>query len=746
MSERVHAASVPRVPSGSNQLVGIARREGGAVAHRPQDAIQVGTSRPVTSRAGNGLRRSLTTVSAAALAIGATLAFVTTSPALATSDSVGVARLQLTSLAPSATEVSYTATFVATDGLTEGSSTIQLSAPAGTVFPGSGYTCDQDYVYDYTTNTGSNCGTITTSNSGATLTYEEGNIDIEAGDLVGIVADGVTNPGTSGALQLSTSSDPTAVSLAMTLSSSGTIGTPNYQQSSYADSATPVKDTASFIATDGLTEGFSTVTLAAPAGTVFPGSGDTCNVDFVYDNTTDTSSNCGVITVSNSGATLTFAEASVDVRPGDEITVVATGVKNAATSGTLNISTSSDPTAQSVPTDFWTASPASLQLGSYAPSSTANTYQVNFTTIHGLTEGSTITLSAPSGTDFVSTPSCTLVFDDTTDAAICQPVSGTGTDTIEITATPAEASSEVTVIVPDVTNDSSTSSQNLAVSDTADGSVATLPYTLSSSGKVSDESLELNTLSSGAKGATYQSSFVATDGLNADGSTITLAAPTGTSFGTASCEYYIGDVTTGSIVCATATTSNSGATVTINVPVTVDANDVVLVTALGVKNDTATTAQSVALSTTSDKSAQSLAYTLVKARPVTGASLQLSSYAKSAKDVTYGVSFQAVDGLTQNYSTITLSAATGTVFDGSGYMCNVVYVYDLTNNSSSNCVTVTSSKAGAKISFPVPVRVGSGDQVRVVADGVTNSSNATGTLSLSTSSDTKAVKLSYTLR
>jgi hypothetical protein len=269
---------------------------------------------------------------------------------------------------------------------------------------------------------------------------------------------------------------------------------------------------------------------------------------------------------------------------------------------------------------------------------------------------------------------------------------------------------------------------------------------LSSSGKVSDTSLGLNALTAGAKGATYQASFVTTDGLNADGSTITLAAPTGTTFSTGPCEYYVGDATTDDVVCATATTSNAGATVTIAVPVDADANDVVLVIALGVKSDTATTAQSVALSTTSDPSAQSLAYTLVKARSVTGASLQLTSHAESAKDVTYGVSFQAVDGLTEDYSTITLSATAGTNFGGSGYVCNVVYVYDLTTGSDSNCATVTSSSAGAKISFTVSISVGSGDEVRIVVNGVTNSSSAKGSLSVSTSSDTKAAKIAYTLR
>jgi hypothetical protein len=53
---------------------------------------------------------------------------------------------------------------------------------------------------------------------------------------------------------------------------------------------------------------------------------------------------------------------------------------------------------------------------------------------------------------------------------------------------------------------------------------------------------------------------------------------------------------------------------------------------------------------------------------------------------------------------------------------------------------------GTRVASGSNIRVGSGDQVSVVANGVANSTSATGTLSLSTSSDTKAVKLSYTLR
>jgi trimeric autotransporter adhesin len=724
---------------------------GGSVGYdKSRDAKFIGRSPGLGRVLGDRFRSGAAPAFAAALAVTAFVVLGTATPALA-ADSVGAAHLQLSSLAPSATDVSYTAVFVATDGLTDEFSSIELAAPAGTVFPGSGVTCNTDYVYDYTNDTGGNCGKITVSNSGATLSYVENNIDINAGDVVGIVATGVTNPASSGTLKLSTSSDPTTVSLSETLSSSGTIGAPNYQQSSYTPSATPVTDTASFVATDGLTATLSTVTLAAPSGTVFPGSGVTCDTDYVYDDTTSQTSNCGDITVSNSGATLSYIENNININSGDEITVVATGVTNAAASGTLKISTSSDPTARSVTTGAATSGPANLQIGSYTPSATETTYQVNFTTTHGFTGGTTqITLAAPSGTDFGSTSDCYDVIDDTTDSFLCATASGTGTDTLVLSTPTVAAGAEVTVIVPDVTNDTSASSQNLTVSDTADSTVATLPYTLSSTGKSSDASLELNTLSASAKQGTYTTSFVSTDALDSDGSTVTLAAPSGTVFtgtGSVCSVYYVWDATkdTGDS-CVTASTSNSGATVTITMPIDVSAGDVVTIVADGVTNNAVTTAQSLAITTTSDPTAQSVAYTLVKKRAVSGASLELSSYAKSAKDVTYRASFDSVDGLTDGHSTITLAAPAGTVFDGSGSVCSVIYVYDDTNGSGNDCVDVTQSHSGATITVTLSIEIGIGDEVSVVAEGVTNASSAGGTLKLSTSSDPTATKLKYALR
>ena len=129
---------------------------------------------------------------------------------------------------------------------------------------------------------------------------------------------------------------------------------------------------------------------------------------------------CEATVVSNSGATVTIYLYN-NIHSGDAVTLVAEGVTNAPAPGAISISTTSDPVAQSVTSASATASPASVQLSSYAPSATS-TYQVNFTTTLGLTGSTTVTLSAPMGTVFASSAlRCQFdVWDDNANAYECR--------------------------------------------------------------------------------------------------------------------------------------------------------------------------------------------------------------------------------------------------------------------------------------------------------------------------------------
>jgi hypothetical protein len=724
------------------------------------------------SQASRGALGRLRTVVAQSCAVAivtvASVALGAATPSIASaSDSVATASLELSSLAPSAAEVSYSASFTATDGLSSGFSTIDLAAASGTVFTGTGsQTCGTYTVYDYTTGQSNDCTTPTESNSGATVSIVPA-ITINTGDQVTLIADNVTNDSATGSqtLELSTSSDPTAVGLTYKLSSSGTIGAPNYKQSSYVASNTAVTDTVSFFATDGMTAGssagpdFSSVVMAAPMGTNFTGSGSgLCGVYVFHDYTENKSDTCVTATTSNSGATVTIYP-YINVHAGDEVTLVATGVTNAGASGTLKISTSSDPITQSVSTAAATSSPASLQLSSYTPSASGTTYQVNFTTSHGLTTGSsTITLAAPTGTAFASTiPGRTfeVVDDDTTSVACASTVSGAGTATVTITSPlTAAIGAEVSVLSADVTNDSATGSQNLTASDSVGDTLGVLSYTLSSTGKISSASFGSSSFAPSATAVTYSASFVATDSLSSGGSsngyaTVTLAAPSGTVFNSTPCDYFVYDETAGmGINCGTPALTNSDATVTLPISFVVGKGDLFAVVAEGVTNNSVTTAQAVNVSTSADPTAQPASYTLSSKGKVLDAALQLSSHAVGATDVAYTVSFQATDGLTSGQSTLTLAAPAGTVFEAGGYQCDVVYTYDHSSGVNTNCATLTSSNGGATLTISMNISAASGDAMTVIADGVTNDAVATTTqkLHVSTSSDPKAGKAKYTLR
>ena len=485
------------------------------------------------------------------LALGAQTAGAKSKPP---TDLVTSASLQLSSYTPSATEVTYTTSFISTDGLTSGHSTVTLAAPTGTVFAGSGYTCSVIWIYDRTSGAGSNCNTTTLSNGGATATILL-NASVSAGDVVTMVATGVQNDSSaaSQSLELSTSSDPVAVALPFILSSSGKIGSPNLEESSYATGATGVTYRSSFVATDGITANTSTITLAAPTGTVFSGSGYSCSINDVYDDTSGMGTNCETATLSNGSATISISP-SISVSAGDEVTIVLTGVTNASSYGTLDVSTSSDPSAQAVTTGAPVAGPTSLQLSSLVPAATAVRYLTSFTSAHGLTSGtSTITVSAPAGTDFVNGGSCPIqVTDNSSNTSACASSTGAGTATVVVTdPVTVAAHDEVTVTVQDVTSDSSTSAQTVSVSDSADGTLGTPGFTLLSSRTVTDLGVSINDKTHSTTGATYVYSFVATDGLSATFSKITLTAPSGSTFpgSAAGCDYQVIDDDTQSSNC-----------------------------------------------------------------------------------------------------------------------------------------------------------------------------------------------------
>ena len=180
------------------------------------------------------------------------------------------------------------------------------------------------------------------------------------------------------------------------------------------------------------------------------------------------------------------------------------------------------------------------------------------------------------------------------------------------------------------------------------------------------------------------------------------------------------------------------------IPITVNSGDAVTVVVPDVGNDTTTASQETSLSSTSDPTATSAAYTLSSKGKSSGASIDLSSYAEAATNVDYTVAFDSIDGLTSGFSTIILKATSGTVFGSNGYSCSTYYLTDEQTGSNTNCMTV--SITGSTVVLSVPFRIAPGDPVVIVADGVINPSSKSGSIQVSTSSDPTAVALKYKLR
>jgi hypothetical protein len=190
---------------------------------------------------------------------------------------------------------------------------------------------------------------VTLSNGGATVTLQLSAPDIRSGDDVLITIENVTN-GPSGAqnLGITTSSDTVAASAPFTLAAPRAGSQVKVTLSSATHGATGVTYTVHFATSaiggvSALSGG--TITLAGPAGTVFPMGGMPYSL---LDTTTGLmSGGTGMrpqVTLSNFGATATIAFPNPDIASGDHFLVTVSGVQNAPTAGakTLAVTTSSD--------------------------------------------------------------------------------------------------------------------------------------------------------------------------------------------------------------------------------------------------------------------------------------------------------------------------------------------------------------------------------------------------------------------
>jgi hypothetical protein len=405
--------------------------------------------------------------------------------------------LALTSTSAGATDVSDTFSFTATNGLTgnygggvASPSTFTVTGPPGTNFNA----CTGDCLMKDVT-TGSEYYSGYVSGTGDTLTFSDPE-DVS-----------VTNPAsenTTAGFSIATSSDPTPVSFTEDITPPTEVGAAILNSTSTSAGATDVSDTFSFTAANGLTSngshvganygagvnGYSTFTVTGPPGTNFNACTGDC---LMKDVTTGSEYYSGY--VSGTGDTLTFSDPE-DVSAGDTVEVTIDGVTNPASENTtagFSIATSSDPTPVSFTEDITPptgiGSPVLTTTPTYAgPANTAFTYTASFVATNGLTGGdshlganygagvnspSTITLTAPSGTDLTTSAdpcngTCYITDTTTGQGYYAAYVSGTGNTLTILDPRDANVGDQVQVVLSAVTDTSAPSPPSVSISTSSD--------------------------------------------------------------------------------------------------------------------------------------------------------------------------------------------------------------------------------------------------------------------------------------
>jgi hypothetical protein len=385
-----------------------------------------------------------------------------------------------------------------------------------------------------------------------------------------------------------------------------------------------------------------------------------------------------------------------------------------------------------------TVGQATIQVSSLSASATDVSYTVNFSSPGALTKGvSTITLHAPSGTELPSASTgCYAVYDDPSGTSACGAVTVSGTSAVITTPVTVAAGDPVSVIVAGVGNPGSAGKQTLTVSTSADGTAASLSYTLVAERSVSHAAVQVSSSSADASGVTYSVSWASPDRLDKD-SQVTVKFPVGVvlpSSGGCSVVDFI-DNTDGTGGCAGYTVTGTTATVT---GLLTNPGDMTTITFADVTSPGAGT-HDVTLSTSSDPKAVTLSYSLVAKKSVSNPFLQLSSYTANAADVTWSVGFVAPDrlvdsGSSATSSSVTITAPAGTVLPAGG--CGVYTFIDASPAGSqgplNGCASATVT--GTSVTIAAGFTTNPGNTIFVVIKGVTNPATMS-SLTLSTSAD-----------
>ena len=554
---------------------------------------------------------------------------------------------------------------------------------------------------------------------------------------------------------------------------------PSVALSSSAAGASGVTYTVGFSAsTTGAIPSGGTITLVGPPGTVFPGGGRTYAIT---DSTTPSGSNdciscsSGAISVVDNGAAVTIRLDNA-INASDALSLSVSQVTNPAVgTDSLALSTSADTTpVESTP---YTITPASsvtqpsVALSSRAAGASGVSYTLGFSASGSgaLPAGDTITLVGTPGTIFPGGGRTYAITDSTTPSGSDSCISCTS-GAISVADNGAavtirlnnsiNASDALSLSVFQVTNPG-VGTDSIAVSTSTDATPEnSTSYTITTASSVTQPSVALSSNAAGASGVTYTLGFSASgSGALPAGDTITLVGTPGTVFPGGGRTYAITDSTTpsGSDSCISCTSgaisvADNGAVVALRLNNAINAADVLSLTVSSVTNPGAGSF-SLAVSTAADPiPVESTPYTItgsaVSSTAVTSPTLSLSSTAAGASGVTYSANFttSATGKLVGGSSSVTLVAPVGTVLGTCGSNCINYTFVDHTNPSGSGGGNSGDSAAiagnGSIISVAVPNTIAAGDSVTLSITAVTNPPVGSGSIELSTSSDTSPVSLS----
>jgi hypothetical protein len=522
--------------------------------------------------------------------------------------------------------VSFTTS--ATGGMSSADgSTWTVSFPTGTNL------CNMTYlsVTDVTTNQGVGGGNCIGGGSPNVISggFYSG-VVIDPGDSLRVDLGGAYNvayAGTSYTVDVSTSSDPVAT----TSSNAFTVVTGN-PISNVAVSLTGVSSAAgarsgySVSFTTSATGGMSSAdgsswTISFPTGT------NLCNLTYL--SVTDVTAHQGVGNggCAGGGSPNVISGgfySGVAIAPGDSLRVDMGGAYNTAYAGTYTVqaSTSSDPVAVTSTDDFTLSGASSLTgasvslNGASGAAGARSGYSVTFTTsaTGGLSaaNGSNWTISFPSGTNL-----CSLTYLSVTDTTTNQGVGGggcAGGGSANVisggfnSGVDIHAGDTLRVDIGGAYNVSAPGAYTVAVSTSSDPAAVTASnsFTIVAAQAVSNPQVSVDNSGAGTAGANYSLSFTtsSTGQLStADGSSWSLTFPSGSNF--CNLRYLsVTDVTTGQGVggggCAGGGSPNvvSGG---FNGGVDIHAGDTLRVDIGGATNPPSVGAQTVTVTTSSDK-------------------------------------------------------------------------------------------------------------------------------------------------